>query len=117
MFKHTSAIIMSVVLGLVLISAPLSHSACFSHTQDFDATTGYSYDIGWTSCPLNLPADCYITSATIQLRTKVFAWGGSNKLSVLSSDTTSFSLTQGLVGDLTNITHPNPNTFYTKHSV
>jgi hypothetical protein len=114
MFKSARTLIAPIVVGFTLFAASLSHSACYSDTKDFDANTGYSYNIIWSNCLPTLPADCYITSAAIQLRTKVWSWGSyPYQQDVLASDTTVFYNPADRVGILNTATNPSSSNFYT----
>lgn len=112
--KRFVAVVLALTAALILSVAPARLAAeCFTDTVTFNQSTGYSYNYFWGHCLDNLPANCNIESAQIEVRAKVWSWGWyPYEQDILVSNTLEFKYSEGYVCSLTTATHPNPGSFY-----
>jgi hypothetical protein len=112
--KQRFALSLFVVIFLSL-QAITVNAACYSNTQTFDPDEGRFWNYIWDQTITDLPTGFSGTSATIEIRVQVWAWGYPARLDILCSDTTTFYVGNPdyLVGSLTTSTNPNPSRFYT----
>lgn len=102
------------IVGCFFIFSKNLSAEIYSDTEDFVSTQGYSYNYPWDHTLSNVPDGCSITSATIEVRAKVWSWGWyPYEQDILASDTISFNYSSGYVCSLDSSTHPNPSNFYT----
>lgn len=91
-----------------------AHATCVEQTVTFNPNQGYSYNYGWSHTLPELPEGCVVTSCTLTVRAQVWYWGYyPYRQDVVCSDTTTFYLSEGLVGSLSTSTNPSSSNFYT----
>jgi hypothetical protein len=103
------------VVIFLFLPAISTHAACYSNTQTFDPDEGMFWNYIWNHTITDLPSGFNGTSATLEIKVQVWAWGNPARLDILCSDTTTFYAGNPdyLVGSLTPSTNPNPSRFYT----
>lgn len=92
-----------------------AQAECFSDTKSFNSSSGISWDTSWSHIIAAFPEGFVGTSATLEIRIKVWNWPSSGRLDILCSDTMTFYASDPdyFVGSVTPNKCPNPTKFYT----
>ena len=100
--------------AVLLFSQVQAQAECYDTTVNFDSNQGYSWNHNWSQCLTNLPSNCTVESAEIEVRAQVWYWGWyPYEQDILASDTISFNYSDGYVCSIDSSTHPSSSNFYT----